>query len=188
MVVRRLKKDQVFRFYLAHPLAFADWKNPTSAELNANPTNDPDGLIFNLTCALNTDGTQFDLDDPDMDETLTFCQDAGNGEPTEYSASIIYQWARAQERWLDASSKLATDGFNVSTLADSLLRWRGVDYFAIMSKGEGPDEQFAPGHEIKLAEVSTDWAIDDASTGGNVSSTQTFAKRSRLNWNYTLTA
>lgn len=188
MVVRRLKEDQVFRFYLASPLAFADWKNLTVDELNANPTNDPNGLIWNLTCALNTDGTTFDLDDPELDESLTFCQDAGNGEPTEYSATIEYQWARSKERWMDAASTAAADGFNVSTLTDSLLRWRGIDYFAILSKGETPDTPFAIGHEIKMAEVSTDWAIDDASTGGNVNTTQTFAKRSRLNWNHTVAA
>ena len=61
MPVDRLQADQVYRFYLAHRLAFANWQTPTIAELNANSTNAPSGLIWNLTCALNTDGTTFDL-------------------------------------------------------------------------------------------------------------------------------
>ena len=63
MALKRLQRDEVYRFYLASPLAFADWENPTTAELNANPTNDPNGLIFNLSCALDTDTSQFDLDE-----------------------------------------------------------------------------------------------------------------------------
>lgn len=44
MALKRLQKDEVYRFYLASKLAFEDWENPTTAELNANPTNDPNGL------------------------------------------------------------------------------------------------------------------------------------------------
>ena len=188
MALRRLKIDQSYRFLLASPDHFADWRNPTVAELNANPTNDPSGSIFNVTCALNTDGTQFDLDDPTLDETLTFCQDPGNGEVMERSATVAFQWARATERWDDASSMAESDGYNASTLIDSLLRWRGVDYFAILSIGKGPDAPFAAGDRIKMAEVSTDWATDESGTGNNVTSTQTFAKRSRLVWNWSVTA
>lgn len=186
MTLARLQKDEVYRFYLASPLAFADWENPTPAELNANPTNDPNGLIFNLTCALNTDGTQFDLDDPELDDTLTFCQTAGNGEVTSRSATIVYETELSKDRWDDADSKLAADGFNTANLAFSLLAWRGIDYFAILSVGKGPDVAFATGDRIKMAEVSTDWGVPVFGTGENIRLSQTFAKRSRLNWNYEL--
>lgn len=188
MALRRLQRDEVYRFYLASPLAFADWENPTTTELNANPTNDPDGLIFNLTCALNTDGTQFDLDDPELDESLTFCQTAGNAEVLSRSATVVYEYEESRARWDDATSTLAADGFNVATLAKSLLSWRGIDYFAILSVGKGEDEAFAVGDRIKMAEVSTDWAVPVSGTGENIRWSQTFAKRSRLNWNYELGA
>lgn len=183
MALRRLTGDEVYRFYLASPLAFADWQNPTVAELNANPTNDPDGLIWNLSCALDQDTTQFDLDEPDSDDSLTFCQSSGNREATQYSATVVYGVQLAKERWLDASSMLAADGFNTSTLAQSLLTWRGVDYMAIMSVGKGPDAPFAIGDRVKMAEVSTDWGILEGGTGENYKMVQTFAKRTRLAWN-----
>lgn len=188
MALKRLQRDEVYRFYLASKLAFEDWENPTAAELNANPTNDPNGLIWNLSCALDTDTTQFDLDEPDSDDSLTFCQSAGNSETMSRSATIVYGVQMSKERWLDASSKLAIDGFNTSTLAQSLLLNRGVEYYAILSVGEDVDAPFAVGHRIKLAEVATDYAIPEGGTGENYKLTQTFAKRSSINWNYRIAA
>ncbi len=188
MALKRLQKDEVYRFYLASKLAFEDWENPTVAELNANPTNDPNGLIWNLSCALDTDTTQFDLDEPDSDDSLTFCQSSGNQEPTEYAATVAYGVQLAKERWTDASSTLAADGFNTSTLAQSLLTWRGVEYFAILSVGEDVDAPFAAGHRIKMAEVATDHGIVEGGSGEMLKMTATFAKRSSILWNATLTA
>jgi len=186
MALKRLQRDEVYRFYLASPLAFADWEHPTSAELNANPSNLPDGLIFNLTCALNTDGTQFDLDDPELDDSLTFCQSAGNGEVSSRSATVVFESEMSKVRWDPASSVLPADGFNVANLAFSLLAYRGIEYYAILSVGEGPDAPFAPGDRIKMAQVSTDWGVPVMGTGENIRLSQTFAKRSNLNWNYEL--
>lgn len=188
MALKRLQKDEVYRFYLASKLAFADWENPTVAELNANPTNDPNGLIWNVSCSLDTDTSQFDLDEPDSDDSLTFCQSAGNSETMSRSASIVYGVQMSKERWMDAESVLAADGFNTSTLAQSLLRDRGVEYFAILSVGEDVDAPFAVGHRVKMAEVATDYGIPEGGSGENYKLTQTFAKRSSLNWNYALTA
>lgn len=188
MALRRLQSDTVYRWYLASPLAFDDWENPTVAEMNANPTNDPNGLIWNLSCALDQDSSQFDLDEPDSDDSLTFCQSSGNQEAMEYSATIVYGVQLAKERWLDADSTLTADGFNTSTLAQSLLTWRGVDYFAILSVGKDVDAPFAIGDRIKMAEVSTDYGILEGGTGENMQMVQTFAKRSRILWNATLTA
>lgn len=192
MALERLKADEVYRWYLAHPLAFEDWTNPQLSELNANPTNDPNGLIWNLTCAVNVDGSQFDLDDPEVDESLTFCQEAGSTSDLEHSATIVHSIAMSKERWTDASSVSEVDPetgmpkFNTSTLAQSLLTWRGVTYFAILSIGKGPDEPFEAGDRIKMAEISTDWAIPEGGTGENYSLVATHAKRSNINWNYTL--
>lgn len=186
MALRRLSADEVYRFYLASPLAFANWQTPTTAELNANPTNDPNGLIFNLTCALNTDGTTFDLDDPDEDDSLTFCQSAGDTTVSSRSATVVFEIERAKDRWDNASSTAAGDGFNTANLALSLLTWRGIDYFAIMSVGKAGSETFAVDDRIKMAEVSTDWGVDVSGTGENLRMSQTFAKRSNLAWNISL--
>lgn len=184
MALRRLQRDTVYRWYFASPLAFEDWRNPTAAELNANPDNDPSGLIWNLTCAVNVDNSQFDLDDPTLDESLTFCQEAGDTEVMSRSATIAINFAEAREKWEDATSTAEADGFNTATLTKSLLTWRGIEGFAILSVGKDPDAPFAAGDRVKMAEVSTDWAVPVLGTGANISFTQTFASRSRLNWNY----
>ena len=188
MALKRLKKDEVYRWYLASPLAFADWENPTVAELNSNPTNSPNGLIFNITCALSQNDSQFDLDDPELDDTLTFCQSAGNGEVSSRSATVVFGFQEAKERWLNAGSTLEADGFNAATLTRSLLMWRGVPYFAILSVGKDPDAAFAVGDRIKMAEIETDLAVPNAGTGDNMTWVQTPAKRSRLAWNVEIAA
>lgn len=188
MALRRLQRDEVYRWYLASPLAFADWTNPTAAELNANPTNHPNGLIWNLTCAIDVDSSQFDLDEPDTDDSLTFCQSAGTEEPTEYSATVVHGIQLAKERWDNAASVLSADGFNTSTLAQSLLTWRGIEYFSILSIGKDADAPFAVGDRIKMAETATDFGILEGGTGEMYKMVQTHAKRSRLNWNYEIAA
>ena len=197
MALKRLAKDEVYRLGLASPLAFANWEQPTVAEMNAwnsGPVfNDPSGLIWNLSCALNTDGTQFDLDDPDLDDSLTFCQTAGNGEVMTENATVVYEFERSKGRWLNAASTTvpadpAADGFNTANLALSLMAWRGVEYFAWLSIGKAPEEPFVVGDRVSLIRVATDWGVDSLGTGDNARMTQTFGFRSDILWNYKLTA
>src|SRR5690625_3156610 len=90
-------QGQIYRWGVASPLAFEDWRTPTVAELNANPTNDPEGLIFDLTCALDTDGTTFDLTDPDTDDSTSFCQEATEETPISRNVEIVLELFRATE-------------------------------------------------------------------------------------------
>src|SRR6478752_3148448 len=100
----RLTDDLVYRFYFALPGAIADITAPKVAELNANPTNNPAGLIYNLTCALDTGSSQFDLDDPTLDDSTTFCQIAGAGDVLSRSATIVYAIAEAKDAWKTGTS------------------------------------------------------------------------------------
>lgn len=183
MALDRLVDDQVYRLLFALPGAIEDIENPSIAELNANPTNDPDGLIFNLTCALDTGSSQFDLDDAEVDDSTTFCQKAGSGDPISQSATVVFGYNMAKARWLDGTSTDPADGFNTATLAHSLLAWRGVGGYAILSIGESEDTPFAIDDRLKIAQVATDHAIPEIGTGENVKFVQTFAKRSDLAWN-----
>lgn len=177
-----MSNDRLFnpavRLYLAFPEAFADWQNPTAAELNANPTNDPSGLIFEVSCALNQDGTTFDLDDPDTDDTLTFCQVAGAVNATAKNPNIVYEAERSKD-------PLAQ---NTANLAFGLMAWKGVEYFAIASVGEEPGTDFKIGDEIKMAQVALDYPTDVFGTGENVRLSQTFAQRGNVLWNHTIAA
>src|SRR5690606_6670771 len=143
MALERLTDDRVYPWYIARPLAFGDWREHTVAEMNAIPDSGPSGLIFNITCAVSTDGSQFDLDDPTLDESLTFCQESGDSAVQSRSATVAIQFQEAMERWLDGTSTDAADGFNTATLTKSLLMWRGVEYFAILSIGKRDDAPFA---------------------------------------------
>ena len=174
----------VTRFYLASPLAFEDWQRPTAAELNANPTNDPSGLIWNLTCAIAQDDTTHDLGDSDTDDALSFCQIAGAANPTSYNADIQWSIFRDAKRWIVSDS--ATE--SVANLAFSLLAWRGVEYFFIASVGEAYDQPFAAGDRVKMARCATDYNADVVGSGESVKLTVAPLSRSDLNWNYALQA
>lgn len=179
MALERIQ-GRVYRFFIAHPLAFEDWRNPTTAELNANPDNDPHGLIFNITCALDTDGTQFDLADPEMNDSTSFCQEATDQEPMSDNVEIVFQIFRATEEGrINDPTK-----WNTSHLAFTLLAWRGVEYYVGMSVGEDFDSPYEVGDILKMARVSTDWGTDVIGTGEDVRMTQPFAVRGGVNWNY----
>lgn len=176
----RLYNDPVpkTRFYIAFPEAFADWQNPTTAELNANLTNDPTGLVFNVTCALNQDGTNFDLGDSDTDDSLTFCQVAGAANPTTLNPDITYEIERSKN----------PTASNTANVAFGLMAWKGVEFFVIASVGKSPDETFAVGDRVKMARVAIDYPTDVYNIGENVRLTQAFANRGDVNWNYELVA
>lgn len=173
-------QGQIYRWGVASPLAFDDWKNPTTAELNANPDNDPEGLIFDLTCALDTDGTQFDLTDPDADESTSFCQDASESSPISRNVEIVYEMFRATEE-----NKINDpDVWNTAHLAFTLLAWRGVEFFFWRSVGEAPGEDFEVNQRISLARAATDWAIDSPATSEVMRLTQTPAPRGDVLWGF----
>lgn len=166
------------RFWLAFPEAFEDWKNPKASEFNANPDNDLTGLIFEITCALNQDGTNFDLGDSDTDDSLTFCQVAGAVNPTSYNPEITFEIERSKDR-------LAK---NTANVAFGLMAWKGIEMFAILSVGEEPGEAVAVGQEIKMARMGQDFPTDTFGSGENVRLTQAFANRGDVNWNHTVAA
>lgn len=162
------------RLWLAFPEAFADWQNPTAAEMNANPDNDLDGLIFNITCAVNQDGTTFDLGDSDTDDSLTFCQVAGAQNPTSYNPDITLEIERSKDP-LQA---------NTANLAFGLMAWKGIELFAVMSLGREPGAAVTARDRLKMARVALDYPTDVVGTGENVRLTQAFAQRGDVNWNY----
>lgn len=173
MANSRLIEDVVYRYYLAYPEAFADPADIQVAELNANPTNDEHGLIFNITCAISTDGTTFNLDEPDYDESTSFCQKAGAREPMAKNADVVFEFFRATGE----QSTLNPSVINSATLAQRLLTWRGQEMIAIMSIGKSDDAPFEVGDEISAVQVATDNAVTNFGSGENVTATQNFAQR-----------
>lgn len=176
--------DPATRIYLASPLAFADWEHPTSAELNANPNNNPDGLIWNITCAVDRADSTFDLGDADEDDSRSFCQRASDSEATSLNTDFNLAIFRSSVPWIESDAVT----FNTANLAFSLLAWRGIDYFLIASIGEAPDESFSVGDRVKMGRVTTTDPVDSIGTGDMARLIQSVKSRGDINWNYKLEA
>lgn len=162
----RLYRENI-TFLLALPEAFADRTAPTAAELNGP-------LVYNITCALNEDGTEFTLGDSDTDDSLTFCSKAGVSTPTFYNPTVVF------EAFRDADTAAAGE-FNE---AFDLLAWPDVEYIAILRVGERSDTAFAAGDRVKMVGVKTDYGIDVVGNGENVRISQSFLDNDFVNWNY----
>jgi hypothetical protein len=175
----RLYRENV-TFLLAHPEAFADPTAPTAAELNDwyDASTNADGLVHNITCALNEDGTTFTLGDSDTDDSLTFCDKTLVSTPTFFNPEVVY------EAFRDADVT-ATGVFNE---AFDLLAFPDVEYFAILRVGERSDTAFAAGQRIKMVGVRTDFGIDVAASGENHRISQSFLNNDFINWNYEVTS
>lgn len=149
---------------LAVPEAFADPRNPTPAELN-----NPD-YVYNLTCALWEEDTEYNLDDPDTDDGLTFCSNAGESTPTTDNYTVVYSVLRDRDP-LPISRQLGQGLFN---FAMEKLQFPDVPYYAILRVGKDSDEAFESGDLIELAGVRTDVPVDLMGNGENYRLQQNF--------------
>lgn len=171
MANTRLYRENI-TFLLAHPEAFADRTAPTAAELNN------DTLVFNITCALNEDGTEFTLGDSDTDDSLTFCSKAGISTPTFYNPTVSMEAFRDADTAADSEFNLAFD----------LLAFPDVEYIAILRVGGKSSDAFAAGDIIKMVGVKTDFGTDVVGSGENIRIAQAFLNNDFVNWNYEVAA
>jgi len=167
----RLYRENI-TFLLAELEAFADRDAPTAAELN-NAT-----LVFNVTCALWEDDTEFTLGDPDTDDGLTFCSKAGLSIPTFDNPAVVFSALRDADR-------TAAGVFNGTF---QRLMFPDREYIATLRVGKDSDVVFAAGDRVKMAHVATDYPVDVLASGENARITQNFLNRGWANWNYELAA
>lgn len=169
-----MSNDRLFRenttFWLAAPGIFSDIENPEADELNDAVVN---GLAWNITCALNEDGTTFDLSDSDTDDTLTFCQRAGVVNPTFFNPEIVFEVMRSKD----------PTAVNQANTAFGLLAFPDAEYLAILRVGKEADQPVAPGDRLKIASVSTDYPVDVTGTGENIRLQQNFLPTGDVAWN-----
>lgn len=170
MANERLYRESIY-FGLAEPEAFADRNAPTAAELNSP-------LVYNVTCALWEDDTEFTLGDPDTDDGLTFCSKAGISNPTFDNPTVVYS------ALLDAD-RTADGVFNGTR---ERISFPDREYIAVLRIGKDSDVAFAAGDRVKLVAVATDYRVPTVSNGENARITQNFLNRGWVNWNYTLAA
>lgn len=167
----RLYRESI-TFLLAEPEAFADRTAPTAAELNNAD------LVYNVTCALWEDETEFTLGDPDTDDGLTFCSKAGVSDPTFDNPTVVFSALRDEDR-------TANGVFNGTF---ERLAWADREYIAVLRVGPDSDVAFAAGDEVRMVHVGTDNPVDVVGSGENLRVQQNFLNRGWVNWNHELTA
>lgn len=163
----RLYRETV-RFDLAYIEAFADPASPTVAELN-NAV-----LVKNVTCALDEDGTEFTLGDPDTDDSLSFCDKAGSSTATFKNPSVTFVAYRDEDR-------AATGVYN---LAFEHLAFPDIPYFAILRVGKRSDVAYAVNDYIRIVRVRTDEPVPVLASGENAKLSNVLLNDDFVNWNY----
>jgi len=166
----RLYRENIL-FALAEPEAFIDRNDPTAAELNGP-------LVYNITCALWEDETEFTLGDPDTDDGLTFCSKAGISTPTFDNPTVVFSALRDADR-------TANGVFN---RALELLGFPDREYIALLRIGKDSDVAFTVKDKVKMVAVSTDFPVATLSSGENARITQNFLNKGWVNWNYEVAA
>jgi len=166
MANERLYRESIY-FALAEPEAFADRNAPTAAELNNTD------LVYNLTCALWEEDTQFTLGDPDTDDGLTYCSKAGIVSPTFDNPTVVFGALRDADR-------TAAGVFNG---AFERLAFPDRQYIAILRIGKDSDVVWAAGDLARMALVATDQPVDTLSNSENIRIVQNFLPKGWSRWN-----
>lgn len=168
-------RRRTIRWDIALPEAFADRSNPTVAELNNAD------LVFNITCAVDEEGTTFSLGDSETDDRYSYCDDSGVDRPTFYNPEATLAIYRDADR-------AAAGQFN---LAFDLLGHEDVKLFIIKRVGDSDNNAataYALGDRIKMQYGSTDYIADILASEDPVMFEQTPLQLGFTNWNYEVAA
>lgn len=169
MALERLFRQSV-RIDLAYPEAFANPAEPTVAEMN-------DALLVkNITCALDEETTEFTLNDPDTDDSLSFCDAAGSQTATFKNPNVVLAAYRDADR----------SAAGVYDLAFQHLAFADVPYIAILRVGLPEDTPYAAGQFIRMVGGNTDLPVSLEESGENARIQNTILPDGFVNWNYKL--
>lgn len=171
MALERLFRQAV-RIDLAYPEAFEDPSDPKESELN-NAV-----LVKNITCALDEDPTEFTLNDPDTDDSLSFCDAAGSQTATFKNPSVVLTAFRDADRTASG----------VYDLAFQHLAFEDVPYIAILRVGLDETVPYAAGQYIRMVGASTDLPVSLEESGENARIQNTLLPDGFVNWNHEVTA
>lgn len=159
---------QTVRIDIAYPEAFANPAAPTAAELN-NAT-----LVKNITCALDEDSTEFTLNDPDTDDSLSFCDAAGTQTATFKNPNVVLVAYRDADR--SAAATFATAFSHLSSADNPLI--------AILRVGLAYDQAYATNQFIRMVGGKTDLPVSVEESGENARISNTLLNDGFVNWNY----
>jgi hypothetical protein len=170
-----MSNDRLYRpniyYALAELESFANPSAPTTTELNS--TN---GLIFNITCALDEGNTDFNLGVSDVDSSFTFCSVGASSTPTLYNPTVKFTALLDKDR-------TAVGVFNG---ARDRMAYHDENYFAIERVGKASDQPFAVGDRVSLIKVKTDNPVWIVGSKANASIQQSFLANNFVNFGYKL--
>lgn len=167
MALERLFRQSV-RIDLAYPEAFENPAKPTALELNNAE------LVKNITCALDEETTEFTLNDPDTDDSLSFCDAAGSQTATFKNPNVVL----AAYRDADRSATGAYD------LAFQHLAFKDIPYIAILRVGLDEEAPYADDQYIRMVGGMTDLPVSLEESGENARIQNTILPDGFVNWNY----
>lgn len=169
MALERLFRQSV-RIDIAYPEAFANPADPQVSELNNAD------LVKNITCALDEDTTEFTLNDPETDDSLSFCDAAGSQTATFKNPNVVL----ASYRDADRSAS------GVYDLAFQHLAFPDVPYIAILRVGLAENVPYAAGQFIRMVGGNTDLPVSLEESGENARIQNTILPDGFVNWNHKL--
>lgn len=167
MALERLFRQSV-RIDIAYPEAFENPATPTAAELN-NAT-----LVKNITCALDEETTEFTLNDPDTDDSLSFCDAAGSQTATFKNPNVVLAAYRDADR----------SATGVYDLALQHLAFKDIPYIAILRIGLDETVAYADDQYIRMVGGQTDLPVSLEDSGENARLQNTILPDGFVNWNY----
>ena len=167
MPTERLYRENI-RVDVAYEEGFVNKALPTAAELN-NAI-----YVKNITCALDEDGTDISLGDPDTDDSLSFCDAAGSTTATFKNPSVVLVAYRDEDR----------SATGVYDLALQHLGFPDVPLIAILRVGARSDVAYAVGQKIKMVGIKTDLPVSVEESGENARISNTGLNDGFVNWNY----
>lgn len=170
-VTTQLRRTSV-SWYLAHPEAFADRVNPTSAEFAGD-------LVYDITCAVDEEGTTFQLTDSDTDDRYSYCTESGVDRPTSYNPTVELGFYRDADR---TATGAFADAFN-------LLHFPDVPLYVIKRVGDQentPGTAVAAGDIVSMQYIKTDYGIDTVAAEDPAMMTQGGLQQGWVNWQHTL--
>lgn len=160
---------------LYYPEAFDDFKAPTVAELN-----DPEFRV-ELSCVLDEANTEFTLNDPDTDDSMSFCDEAGVENPTVDNPLVTLSIFRDA----DNDAVAPTDLYNI---AFEHLNRPDIPYWAVLRVGPDSDTPYAVNDRVNIVGIRTDNPVDDYADKQNIRLTNTTLPTGDINWRYKVVA
>jgi hypothetical protein len=176
MVATRLSRPNQ-TWALALNSAFANPAAPTLAELNDRR------FVHLVSCALTEDGTELTMGDSETDNTLVFCSIGTETTPTFANITASLQWL------MDRNTGGAGSTVDLASLYNKVTAMLGspdIEYWLISRTGPNAsqDTDFASGHVIKMAHISTDQPQYVLEQNTPVRGLQNPSFTGEYNWNY----